>query len=68
MWMTRRKMRDEIVRLNYRVADLEEQLCPCESHDWKKVDSCFTSFTCGFDFDTIYKFKCSRCGKTRESM
>ena len=68
MFMTKRKMREEIIRLNYKIADLEERLCPCESHKWVEVDSYITSFTCGNDFDTIYKYKCRRCGKTKESM
>ena len=66
--VTKRKLREEIVRLNYRIADLEERLCPCEEHDWKEVDYYFTSCTNGWDFDTVYKYKCKRCGKLRESM
>ena len=30
MWTTKRKLREEIVKLEYRVADLEERLCPNE--------------------------------------
>lgn len=67
MFMTKHKMRDEIVRLNYRIADLEERLCPCESHDWVNIGSSFIT-TNGFDFTDIYKYKCRRCGKTKESM
>jgi hypothetical protein len=26
-------LKAEIVRLQYRVAELEERLCPCEEHD-----------------------------------
>lgn len=65
MFMTRSRMREEILRLNYRVADLEERLCPCESHDWKQVESNF--ITDGYDFTNVYKYKCRRCGKTKES-
>lgn len=68
MWMSKRKMRDEIVKLNYRIADLEERLCPCDEHDWKHVGTSFTTFTKGLDFDNIYKYKCRRCGKTKESL
>ena len=67
MWMSKRKMREEITRLNYRVADLEERLCPCESHDWVNLGSSFIT-TNGFDFTDIYKYKCRRCGKTKESI
>ena len=68
MWMSRRKMKEKIMQLNYRVADLEERLCPCEDHDWKQIGSYVTSFTDGVDFDTVYKYKCRRCGKTKEEM
>ena len=53
MWMTKRK---------------EERLCPCESHDWKQVGYYFTSSAGGIDLDTVHKYKCRRCGKTKESM
>lgn len=36
----RAKLKAEIMRLTYRVADLEERLCPCEEHDWKQIKSC----------------------------
>lgn len=68
MWTTKRKMREEIVKLEYRVADLEERLCPCNKHDWKCIDTYTTSFTNGLDFDTVYKYKCGRCGKTKETL
>ena len=31
-------MKEKIMQLNYRVAELEERLCPCEEHDWKQID------------------------------
>lgn len=65
-WMTKRRLRDEIVRLTYRVADLEERLCPCEDHDWKKVGSHY-EFPCPEDIETIYHYKCRRCGKYKEA-
>lgn len=68
MWMSKRRMKDEIVKLNYRIADLEERLCPCESHDWKQVGSYSITLTDGYDFDNVYKYKCRRCGKTKELM
>ena len=67
MFMTKRKMREELMRLKYRVADLEERLCPCEDHDWKQVGTNFFT-TDGYDFTDIYKYKCRRCGKTKEVM
>lgn len=61
-----KKLKDEIVRLNYRVEELEERLCPCGDHDWKQVDYKIVSFTKGIDTDVVYKEKCKRCGKVRE--
>ena len=60
----RRKLKAEIVRLSYRVSELEERLCPCESHSWVMLDSDFTIGSSAGDIDTIYRYKCRRCGKT----
>ena len=57
----RRRLKAEIVRLSYRVAELEERLCPCESHSWVVVDSDFTVGSSAGDIDTIYRYKCRRC-------
>lgn len=65
--MTKRELRDEILKLKYRIADLEERLCPCEEHDWKQVDYSIVDICCGMDCCTVYKYKCKRCGKLRES-
>ena len=32
------------------------------------IDTYTTSFTNGLDFDTVYKYKCKRCGKTKETL
>lgn len=63
--MTRRMLKEEIVRLTYRVAELEERLCPCEDHDWKKVGSHYV-FPAPQDIETVYHYKCRRCGKYKE--
>ena len=63
----KRRLRAEIMRLAFRVADLEERLCPCEGHDWKKIDS-------GFFFDghaegeMWYRYKCRTCGKVVQTI
>lgn len=65
---TKRKLKAEIVRLTYRVAELEERLCPCEDHDWKTVNFRFVGGTgCG-DETTLYKHKCKRCGRVKEDI
>ena len=66
--VTKRKLKEEVIRLNYRIAELEERLCPGEEHDWKQVGFYVTTLTSGLDFDTVYKYKCKRCGKLKESM
>ena len=62
----KKKMAAEIVRLRYRVQELEERLCPCEQHQWividKKID--FGSFG---DITNYYIYKCRRCGKTKRT-
>ena len=45
--MTKRRLRAEIVRLTYRVAELEERLCPTEQHDWVIVGSRCEHIGCG---------------------
>ena len=63
--VTKKNLRDEIVRLTYRVAELEERLCPCEDHDWKRIGS---HWVCSFPHDTtlVCHYKCRRCGKYKE--
>ena len=63
--LTRRMLKDEIVRLTYRVAELEERLCPCEDHDWKRIGA-HEIFPSPMDIVTVYHFKCRRCGKYKE--
>lgn len=64
---TKRKLNEEIIKLNYRIAELEERLCPCESHDWKKIGSRFeVSDSPALDTYMINSYKCKRCGKIIE--
>lgn len=65
--MFNRKLKDDVVRLTYRVKELEERLCPCESHDWVQVGYRYV-MNCPGDLDTIYKYKCRKCGKEKESL
>ena len=60
------KLKAEIVRLSYRVAELEERLCPCEQHNWKQVGVDYTYN--GGSCDTVYNYKCARCGKKMRSI
>ena len=64
--ITKRKLKEEIIKLNYRIAELEERLCPCDDHDWKLVDSYTITYN-GWEFDDTYKYKCRRCGKIKQT-
>lgn len=55
------KKQRRIEALEYRVRELEERLCPCESHDWKRIGK--RSFPNGVELDFEYKYKCTKCGK-----
>ena len=57
----KKKLKAEIVRLTYRVAELEERLCPCEQHLWLVTRT-------SYDMDVTYRtYKCKRCGKTTKT-
>lgn len=58
----------KIMELNYRVAELEEILCPFNNHDWVKVGYHLDSFDCGHTTDVINHYKCKRCRKTKEAL
>ena len=73
IWLKRREEQSEERHrfrereLENRIAELEERLCPCQSHDWKKVDFDFTGGTGRGDETTLYTYQCSRCGKVRRT-
>ena len=60
------KLKAEIVRLQYRVADLEERLCPCEQHDFIEIGNQFVMHSQYGDGDYFRTYKCKRCGKVIE--
>lgn len=59
--MFSRKLREEVLKLQYRVQELEELLCPCESHDWVEIakEPRITSM----EVEYLRTYKCKRCGK-----
>lgn len=66
--MTKKKrMAAEIVRLTYRVKELEERLCPCEQHQFLTINAEYDVGTSPGDITTYYTYKCKRCGKTRRT-
>ena len=64
---TRRFLKEEVLRLEYRVKDLEERLCPTEQHDWLCVGYRRVHIGCG-ETESISRYKCRRCGKEKEDM
>lgn len=63
---TKRFLKEEVTRLTYRVSELEERLCPCESHDWKQI-GLRIEMVSQWELKTIRDYKCKRCGrKVRE--
>ena len=63
MFRSRQSLKDEIVSLKYRIADLEERLCPCEQHDFIEIGKQFVMHSSFGDGDYYRKYKCKRCGK-----
>ena len=61
------KLKFEIVSLKARVTELEEILCPCEQHDYIEYDYDLVGGTGMGDETTIYKYKCRKCGKRRDT-
>lgn len=62
---TKRQFREQILHLEHRIEDLEERLCPCGSHQWKLIQEHYIYNW--YDVDTIYTYKCARCGKEIET-
>lgn len=62
--ISKKKLKYEILLLSCRVAELEERLCPCESHDWKVIDiDTLGDDSVPYYMSRTYTYKCKRCGK-----
>lgn len=65
MFLTRRALKEKVISLEYRIAELEERLCPCKQHDMVATGSKFISD--GYDGGIYVKnYTCKRCGKVIE--
>jgi hypothetical protein len=62
------KKNKKITVLETRVKELEEILCPFNSHDWINVDCHLESLDNGYTTDTIFHYKCRRCKKYVETV
>ena len=58
-----KKLKEENSLLKNRVNELEEKICPCQSHSWKKIDFDFSFGTGNGDCDLIHTYICEKCGK-----
>ena len=61
----KKRLKAEVVQLTYRVAELEERLCPCEQHLWRITRIDYEPEL--NDVTTYYTYKCKRCGKTMKT-
>ena len=63
---TKRKLREKIINLEWRVKELENYICPFESHKWVPVGFSLSTSCNGMAVDTIKHYRCSRCGKNKD--
>lgn len=63
-FVSKRFLREVVTRLQYRVKELEERLCPAEDHDWKMTDSHY-DMVAPMDVQRVCNFLCKRCGKRK---
>jgi hypothetical protein len=64
---TKRFYKNKVIQLEYRVKELEERLCPCESHTLKRVGTRWAHIAMG-ELEPIYQYKCKVCGKEMEDI
>ena len=62
MFKTKR-LENKINKLEYRIKELEECLCPCSQHDWIVIDQDYDVGTEPGDVTTWYTYQCKRCKK-----
>lgn len=62
MFLTRRALKEKALRLECRIADLEERLCPYNQHDMIIIGHDY-EFDIGGGSVSISTYKCKRCGK-----
>lgn len=66
--MFNKKLKEENLKLKYRIQELEERLCPCEEHDWKLINTEYKFGCHPTDVDVINIYKCKRCGKHKREV
>ena len=61
---TKRKLREENIKLKQRVKELESRLCH-NGHKWELISSDWKPSCGGMDVDWIYEYQCCNCGKEK---
>lgn len=64
LFQAKRFLKEEIVRLEYRVRELEERICPAEEHDWKRT-AVHRAVIYGESVEIGTDYLCRRCGKRK---
>ena len=62
------KKAKQIMGLKYRIKELEERICPNDSHDWNFMTSVIKVNKNPIDTDTVYIYKCKKCGKIKRTL
>ena len=68
MFKTKKRLRMENLVLRTRIQVLEEKLCPSNQHQWVLEDHIMSGCTGHGDETTIYRYRCSRCSKVKDSI
>ena len=55
-----------ILALEHRVKDLEERICPCGQHEWKRIGTEYVWWS--GTIEAIHRYKCAKCGKERDDL
>ncbi len=67
VFKTRRYLKEQIMRQEYRIKELEEKLCPCSSHQYKWISTRFVPDGL-FDLEVVRRYKCKVCGRETEDI
>ena len=59
----RRQLRKQVHILQNRTLELEEILCPCRSHDFKKIATKYNFDSMGHDASKDVTYICTKCKK-----
>ena len=68
MRKSRRRLAMDNIVLKARIAYLEEILCPCQQHDFIKVDYDLIGGSGRADETVLYHYQCRKCGKRVDSV